>query len=470
MLATVAVAALMLGAAAPAGAAQDGINVTTGFLSGPAAAAQTEGFVDQLHPAWVRVFLDWYSIEPSPGTYDQNQLAEYRAFFAALPPGTKVDVTVSGSPAWANGGSSNPATPPVNDQSFAGFLTYLANAFGSSVSAWEIWNEEDVTQNWIGTPAQYASLLKAADSAIKAVNPNATVILGGLTANDYPFLSSVYAAGGGSGFDAVALHTDDACSLTSPYAFAFNPGTQVINRWSFLGFTTVHGVMAANGDSAKPIYMTEFGWSTTKTECNAGSSAGKKLGGVSPQTQATFMQQAYHCLAQPQYSYVAAAMWFDLGDSPTLNDFYGRYGLVTTALKPKPAFQALAQESTSGDQLTGPCGNFAGPTLHLINPTNGESYSGRLMLRVSATVNGGAPGDRVFQIAVQHDGKTILNFNRFDAHYARGTLSGQINWMGARSLSLGPHTISAVAMNANGVTSKITVTVDHVAGHHHKHH
>jgi hypothetical protein len=145
------------------------------------------------------------------------------------------------------------------------FANYLANAFGQSVNAYEIWNEEDGSPGWTGTPAQYVSLLAAAYPAIKSANPNATVILGGLAANDYPYLQLLYKAGAGPYFDAVGVHTDDACSLTSPYGFAYNPGTNLINRWSFLGFTTVHSVMAANGDAAKPIYMTEFGWSTTQT-------------------------------------------------------------------------------------------------------------------------------------------------------------------------------------------------------------
>ena len=87
--------------------------------------------------------------------------------------------------------------------------------------------------------------------------------------------------------------------------------------------------------------MTEFGWSTTKTECNAGASAGKKLGGVSPQTQATFMQQAYHCLAQPQYSYVKAAMWFELFNNGNTSDPLDNFGLLNHDYSPKPAFERL---------------------------------------------------------------------------------------------------------------------------------
>ena len=296
----------------------------------------------------------------------------------------------------------------------------------------------------------------------------ALTFLGGLTANDSPYLQQLYSDSAGGSFDGVAVHTDDACSLTSPYAFAYNPGTDAINRWSFLGFSTVHSVMAANGDGAKPIYITEFGWSTTSTTCSSGASAGKRAGGVSDKTQALYLQQAYHCLAQPSYSYVAAAMWFDMVDFAPQNNIYDRYGLLSTSLQKRASFAAFAKEA-SGDPLTGACGNFAGPKLHLEAPTNGEHFGGRLMLRVTATVNGRAPGDKISQIALQDDGKTILNFNRIDAHYAGGRLSGQINWEGAGSLSPGPHTITAVASNANGVKSTVTVTVIHVPSRH-KHH
>ncbi len=456
-LATIAIAGVM---SAPASGAQTGLNVA-GFFATPAQNAAIESVITRLHPAWIRVFLNWNQIEPSPGNYFQPQLADYKALFAALP-GVKVDIDVVGSPAWANGGSANPSTPPVNDQSYAAFMNYLANTFGSTVAAYELWNEEDANSWWTGTPEQYASLVEATYPAIKAANPNATVMLG---ANNPTFLQKLYNAGVRNYFDADSVHTDSACSLNSPYAFAYVPGTQTIDQWSFLGFTNLHALMAANGDGAKPIYMTELGWSTTSTTCAVGASAGKKAAGVSPKTQALYLQQAYHCLAQPQYSYVTAAMWFDMVDFGSADTMNNRYGLTSTTLAPKPSFTAFAQEA-SGDPLNGPCGNFNGPTLRLVNPSNGQRYSGRLLLRVSATASGNAPGDRVLQIAIKHDGKTILNFNRIDARYVGGRLSGQINWMGARYLPLGRHTISAVAINANGVTSTVAATVIHVSANH----
>ena len=455
---TVAACACLACFGGAAGAAQDGINVA-GFFGSASQNARVESLIDRLHPSWIRVVVNWNQIEPAPGVYSEGQLQDYQALFAALPRGTKVDAVLVGTPTW-DGGTSTDA-PPADDRAFGAFANYLANAFGQSVNAYEIWNEEDGSAGWTGTPAQYVSLLAAAYPAIKSANPNATVILGGLAANDYPYLQLLYKAGAAPYFDAVGVHTDDACSLTSPYGFAYNPGSNVINRWSFLGFSTVHSVMAANGDAAKPIYMTEFGWSTTQATCTGGSSAGKRVGGVKEKVQAKYLRQAYHCLAKPQYSYVTAAMWFDMSDFGQSNNYYDRYGLMTFGLKPKPSFTAFANESAQGDKVKGTCGNFAGPKLHMYNPRNGQHYNGPLTIAVSARRNGKAPGDALGQIELMRDGHRILYFNKVDAHYSHGVLSGTITWQGAKSLSPGPHVITAKANNANGVTSTVTVTVIH---------
>jgi hypothetical protein len=342
-------------AAPAAGATEVGVNVaaTSGdFFHNPHVLAALR----ESRPAWVRVFLGWNGLEPAQGAYNTAEIANYRQFFDALPAGTKIDVDVWGSPAWANGGSSNTATPPVNDADYAAFVNYLVNAFHGRVTAWEIWNEEDDPAWWNGTPAQYVGLLKAAYPAIKSADPSATVIVGGLTGNDGTYLNQLYQGGAEGAFDAVGVHTDTACNIASPYDFEFNPGTHTINQYFFLGFVSIHAAMVAAGDAAKPIYMTELGWSATSAECQVGHWAGQKAAGVTPQRQATYLEQAYHCLAQPQYSYVKVAMWFELFDAGSTSQPLDNFGLLDSGYVPKPAFAAFEQESLHGDQLTGPCG------------------------------------------------------------------------------------------------------------------
>src|SRR5579872_4619199 len=182
-LAAAAAALCVLAGTGAAGAAEVGVNVTAtsgNWFHSPAVVAALR----QTKPAWVRVFVGWQGIEPTQGSYNTAELADYQRFFAALPAKTKIDIDVVGSPAWANGGSSDPRTPPADASLYAGFVNYLANAFHGRVATWEIWNEEDNAGWWSGSAAQYAALLKAAYPAIHSAQPGATVIVGGLTGND----------------------------------------------------------------------------------------------------------------------------------------------------------------------------------------------------------------------------------------------------------------------------------------------
>jgi len=286
--------ALVVGTSAvPASAAEPGVGL--GAVGPPQIAN-----VKTLGVHWVRMFLQWPELQPTPGPISSNKLAYYERIFTQLPPGTKVILDVVDSPEWETG-SSDPHAPPRNPNDYAAFVAMLAQRWGRLVSAYEIWNEEDASRWWTGgpDPTAYANLLKAAYPAIKAANPSATVVLGGLTGNDYQFLEGVYAAGAKGFFDAVGVHTDTACNILSPYEFLREPGHRMIPD-SFLAYREVHAVMLANGDE-KPIWMTELSWRTTSAVCPEGAWAGQKPEGVSDEQQAIFLSQAYHCLAENPY-------------------------------------------------------------------------------------------------------------------------------------------------------------------------
>jgi hypothetical protein len=444
-----ALAGSLTGPVPSAHAAETGVNVapTSGdyFTSAPVQSAITK-----LHPAWVRVFIGWNAVERANGVYNSAMLRNYHLFFARLPPGTRVMLDILGTPAWAAGGATNIATPPRDNQYFARFVNYLATAFRGQVSAYEIGEEEDTAAYWTGTPAQYADLLKAAYPAIKSADPQATVIVGGLAGNDFQFVSQLYAAGARGSFDAVAVHTDTACDVTAPTVFAFDRGTRTINRYYFLGFTSVHATMAANGDGAKPIYMSEIGWSSTTVACRTGAWAGQKPAGVSQAIQASFLAQAYRCLAQPRYGYVRAALWFGLydnGTSPGMND---NYGLLSASLNPKPAYDAFMHLPGARDLRHGGCGNRDGPALRVTSPRAGQRYHKALVVKVLARARS-AP---IAYIELHVGRRHVLNF-RLRPAAARG----EIRWYGASKLSRGRHMITLIAKAADGTTSSESVSV-----------
>jgi hypothetical protein len=343
-------------------------------------------------------------------------------------------------------------TPP-DPADFASFAhTFAGRMAGAGVAAYEIWNEEDDTMFWAGTPsaAQYAAVVRAAYPAIKSADPDAKVLLGPLTGNNYDFLNQLYANGAGGYFDGVSVHTDTACLVDPPSSYYRDAGN--VARFTFLGFRTVHDVMVAHGDGAKPIWMTEFGWTTATSTCARGMWAGQKAAGVSEAQQAANLKEAYHCLAG--YPYVETAMWFTLRETNTEGDELDHYGLERLDTSHKPSWDAFHSVATQGDALTGPCGDFDAPSLKVTSPGTNEQYVQVLTISAVAT-----DPSNVARITFQADGKEIRNFTGADVGSGKAV---KLEWQGAKNLGFGKHTITVIALDPMGNTSTQNLAVARV--------
>src|SRR4051794_23019609 len=360
----------------------------------------------------------------------------------------------------------DPASPPTTDGAIKGFVNFIAHHVQRQVNrghkglAWEIWNEEDAPKWWAGAPdinkpdrdaSAYVRLLSESYKAIKQIDSTATVVLGGVTGNDYAFVNSVYANQGGAFFDAAASHTDTACAIGSPYGYFRDVAGGPISQWAFLGYRSIHDVMAANGDGDKPIWLTEIGWSTTTQSCAEGMWAGKKAGGVSQADQATFIGQAYHCLSFDPY--VQKALVFRLldGAGGTMEDKYGIAG--------KPAFAAVQAAAAGSDKFAGEeCGDFTAPTISIAQPTDGAVFATSLPIKVSAN-----DGSGVARISLFYDDKSpeIRNFTP-GTDTAPSSLSGGLDWQGGKQLSLGAHKLTVQAVDPMGNVASRSVTVTKV--------
>lgn len=246
----------------------------------------------------IRVFLPWRAIETSDDTYDWTQADLLLDTAASY--GIAVVAAVTSSPTWASDYGGLVANgEPNSSTAYADFVGALAERYGTAtndgdakISAYEIWNEPNGFTGWYPEPdaEQYTALLQAAYTAIKAVDPDATVIagalgtgisIGTLTVNPVTFLTEMYAAGAAGYFDALSFHPYNYTSM-------FSEGISFANS-AIKQLAELREIMDAHGDSDLLIWVTEYGQPSTQvSEANQAAyiadflAAWSELTGVGP--------------------------------------------------------------------------------------------------------------------------------------------------------------------------------------------
>jgi hypothetical protein len=128
---------------------------------------------------------------------------------------------------------------------YASVVRQIVRHADSVIHDWEIWNEPDSGQFFAGSPQQYAGMLRAAHDAIKQADPQANVLLGGISnPAGMSWLAQVLAT---PGMDAVnAFDTANVHERSSLDALL----TDIVSwRW-FLAAQGFHG----------PLWVTEHGY------------------------------------------------------------------------------------------------------------------------------------------------------------------------------------------------------------------
>lgn len=210
--------------------------------------------------SWIRIDIAWARVQPTDSTtYDWT--AYDAALAKAASYGIKVDGIVDYSTPWANTAVCNTIPTnlcqPADINQYATYAKAVAQHFGSKLGAIELWNEPDLLQFWqpAVNPNYYTTMMIQAYTAIKSVDPGMLVMSGGLSpGNSINFTTAMYAMGGKNYFDVEAFH---------PYSYPKPPSaTTVSSGWNLMGVTpnsNVRAIMATNGDSAKPTWITEVG-------------------------------------------------------------------------------------------------------------------------------------------------------------------------------------------------------------------
>ena len=323
---------LLLCAPAASHAAEKGIETDLTWGVTDADRDRTVAGVQDLGASWMRLTMSWHDIETAKGSYEL--LEDYDAAMEkAAASGTKILVTVYTAPTWASGVSDR-ESPPRDPNDYADFMRFAAQRWGAQVDAWEVWNEQNLWGFWSTgpDPAEYAHLLKTAYPAIKAADPTSTVLFGGVSYNDYRYIEGAYAAipNLGDYYDVMATHPYSPDNPPEDVWYEAD-GSGRLNKKSFVAYREVRDVMLANGDD-KPLWFTEFGWSTNSLPG----------WGVSEANQADYYTRAMRCIEQDPY--VQVAIWYIYRNhawASDANTWVDQLGLLRSDFSPKPAYNAF---------------------------------------------------------------------------------------------------------------------------------
>jgi hypothetical protein len=317
---------------------------------------------------WSRVRVDWSMIQPDPppAGYVWHQYDDKLGLLAET--GVQLIATVADAPDWAAEAPCAPIYPGQVDE-FAQFLTDLVDRYKQppySIQHWELFNEPDGTDNnpevdpsegglgcWGYDGDQYAQMLDAAYQAIKAADPTATVLMGGVAYDWFTeyggpfyryFPDAVMQAGGGDYVDAISLHYfPDFHAEWERWVPEGDPPTcGVVDDGIGLSYDAwgidliaksnhFRNRMSTCHDVSRPLWVTELA-----EHGYAGDPA-------SLERQARYVIQGH---ARGLAAGVENITWYAL---TTPNDEYGQ-GLLFDDWTPKPAFHAY---KTLTSELTG---------------------------------------------------------------------------------------------------------------------
>ena len=267
---------------------QNGYGLSFGGGWTGADETQTEELLnatDDVGAGWVRLDVFWAYMQPNNSS-DTSWADTDNAIAAAKAHNKRVLLLVHTTPEWARpvgapSGSAGDKYAPTDTNDYASFFSKVVKRYSKQgIKDYEIWNEPNISAFWKDTvanpnpnPIRYTELLKRAATAGRAVDSSINIVTAGLSpAGDSPssvaprtFLNSIYSNGGKSSFNAVGMH---------PYSYPFLPSHdrewnawQQMNKTSFdngnITQDSLRSIMITNGDSAKKIWITEYGAPTS---------------------------------------------------------------------------------------------------------------------------------------------------------------------------------------------------------------
>ena len=265
---------------------------------------------------------------------------------SAAAAGLSVLPVVYSTPRWLG---VSPLTLPVGSEWERGawqtFLTRAVKRYGPGghfwsahpnlpykpIRAWQIWNEENATlyTEPVSVP-DYARLLKISSRALKAADPGATVVTGGLYG--HPRYDGAISA---SRFLKASTRSRGSSPHSTWSASIRTRATCEDMRSQIVG---IRSIMKWAWDAGTPVWVDEFGW---------GSGYGGTNYDKGPEGQKKMLVAAFKMLIANQRRWrIGRTYWFSWEDVLPPACFYcTTSGLFTADVTPKPAWYGFVQVS-----------------------------------------------------------------------------------------------------------------------------
>jgi hypothetical protein len=321
---------------------------------------------------WIRQEFPWQDIEiHGKGDFEDRRHEPYQSawnkYDQIVDLADKYDLNImarlSTPPAWSRALTDTVGTfaPPDKISDYGDYVEAVARRYRGRIQAYQIWNEPNIYPEWGIYPInaeEYTALLKEGYTHVKAVDPEAIVVMGALAAtieldrvrrydangqptspgglSDVLFLQQLYDAGAAPYFDVLAMQGYGLWS--GPTDRRMQPRVLNFSRPLY-----VRDVMVRNGDAHKPIWLSELGWNAVPPE----SGIPPVYGQVTPEQQGRYAALAYERMEQEWPWLGVGFYWFfkqaDDRERASNPQYYFR--MVEPDFTPLPVYQAMQEQA-----------------------------------------------------------------------------------------------------------------------------
>jgi hypothetical protein len=349
---------------AHAGVNPFGINV---FLNQEVEPEKRECSVRMIAEAsfhWLRQEFPWEDIEiHGKGDFEDRRHEPHRSAWdkydhivgLAERYGLEIVPRLSNPPAWTRALTNTIGSyaPPDDLADWGDYVYAVVSRYKGRIRYYQLWNEPNIYPEWGEQPVDpegYSRLLCEGYQRAKEADPNAVVISGALAQTvslnpgpgpgtglrDFVFLQRMYDAGAGECFDIMAVNG---------YMFWSGPAdhrSRPLNI-NFGRPVYVRDIMVANGDAAKPIWISEMNSNAVPNDPANISGVGD-YGLVTLEQQARYAPLAYQ-RAMEEWPWVGVvSFWFFKRPSSAEKDqswYYFR--MVEPDFTPLPVYDAMRE-------------------------------------------------------------------------------------------------------------------------------